>query len=57
LHGNPKSDVDGQALALHYRQLHGLGWWRAMKGNQWPDKRSQTSEITGQKSAAKVNDD
>jgi len=36
LHGNPKSDVDGQALASRYRQLHGLGWWRAMKGNQWP---------------------
>jgi phosphoglycerol transferase MdoB-like AlkP superfamily enzyme len=34
LHGNPKSDVDGTALALHYRQLHGLGWWRAMKGNE-----------------------
>jgi phosphoglycerol transferase MdoB-like AlkP superfamily enzyme len=36
LHGNLRSDVDGAALALHYRQLHGLGWWRAMKGNQWP---------------------
>jgi phosphoglycerol transferase MdoB-like AlkP superfamily enzyme len=35
LHGNPKSDVDGTALALHYRQLHGLGWWRAMKGNDF----------------------
>jgi hypothetical protein len=34
LHGNPKYDVDGAALALHYRQLHALGWWRAMKGNQ-----------------------
>jgi phosphoglycerol transferase MdoB-like AlkP superfamily enzyme len=36
LHGQPRSDVDGEALALHYRQLHGLGWWRAMEGNQWP---------------------
>jgi phosphoglycerol transferase MdoB-like AlkP superfamily enzyme len=36
LHGQSRSDVDGGALALHYRQLHGLGWWRAMKGNQWP---------------------
>jgi len=39
LHGNPKSYVDGQALALRYRQLHGLGWWRAMKGNQWPNSK------------------
>src|ERR1700730_9281595 len=38
LHGQPRSDVDGEALALHYRQLHGLGWWRAMKGNQLPAK-------------------
>jgi hypothetical protein len=36
LHGQARSDVDGESLALHYRQLHGLGWWRAMKGNQWP---------------------
>jgi phosphoglycerol transferase MdoB-like AlkP superfamily enzyme len=35
LHGQSRSDVDGGALALHYRQLHGLGWWRAMKGNHW----------------------
>ena len=38
LHGQPRSDIDGDALALRYRQLHGLGWWRAMKGNQWPAK-------------------
>jgi hypothetical protein len=36
LHGQPKTDVDGEAMALRYRQLHALGWWRAMKGNQWP---------------------
>ena len=36
LHGQSKSDVPGKELALHYRQLHALGWWRAMKGNQWP---------------------
>ena len=36
LHGESRSDVDGEALALHYRQLHALGWWRAMKGNQLP---------------------
>jgi len=36
LHGQGISDVDGNALALRYRQLHGLGWWRAMKGSQWP---------------------
>ena len=57
LHGQARTDIDGKELALRYRQLHGLGWWRAMKGNQWPDKRSQTSEVTNQKSAAKVNDD
>jgi phosphoglycerol transferase MdoB-like AlkP superfamily enzyme len=38
LHGQPRSDVDGQAQALRYRQLHGLGWWRAMKGSRWPAK-------------------
>jgi hypothetical protein len=31
-----RTDVDGEAMALRYRQLHALGWWRAMKGNQWP---------------------
>jgi phosphoglycerol transferase MdoB-like AlkP superfamily enzyme len=36
LHGEPASDVDGKTLALRYRQLHALGWWRAMKGNRWP---------------------
>jgi phosphoglycerol transferase MdoB-like AlkP superfamily enzyme len=37
LHGQTRTDVDGEAMALRYRQLHALGWWRAMKGNQWPD--------------------
>jgi phosphoglycerol transferase MdoB-like AlkP superfamily enzyme len=36
LHGHARAGVDGNASALQYRQLHGLGWWRAMKGNQWP---------------------
>ena len=36
LHGQPASNVDGETLALRYRQFHALGWWRAMKGNQWP---------------------
>jgi phosphoglycerol transferase MdoB-like AlkP superfamily enzyme len=36
LHGLRKIDIDGEAMALKYRQLHALGWWRAMKGNQWP---------------------
>jgi phosphoglycerol transferase MdoB-like AlkP superfamily enzyme len=36
LHGQPAKDVDGETLALRYRQLHALGWWRSMKGNQWP---------------------
>lgn len=40
LHGQARSDIDGEALALHYRQLHGLGWWRAMKGSQWPASKS-----------------
>jgi phosphoglycerol transferase MdoB-like AlkP superfamily enzyme len=38
LHGQPAPNVDGKGLALRYRQLHALGWWRAMKGNQWPAK-------------------
>ncbi len=36
LHGQPVTNVDGEALALRYQQLHGLGWWRAMKGSEWP---------------------
>jgi phosphoglycerol transferase MdoB-like AlkP superfamily enzyme len=36
LHGRPVANVSGESLALRYRQLHALGWWRAMKGNQWP---------------------
>ncbi len=38
LHGQAQPDVDGPAQALRYRQLHGLGWWRAMKGSRWPKK-------------------
>ena len=38
LHGQSAVDVDGKELALRYRQLHALGWWRAMKGNQLPAK-------------------
>jgi phosphoglycerol transferase MdoB-like AlkP superfamily enzyme len=38
LHGRPAPNVDGPGLALRYRQLHALGWWRAMKGNQWPTR-------------------
>jgi phosphoglycerol transferase MdoB-like AlkP superfamily enzyme len=38
LHGRPAADVDGEGLALRYRQLHALGWWRAMKGNRWPTR-------------------
>ena len=44
LQGNPKTGVDGKTLALRYRQLHGLGWWRAMKGNQWP-AQAQTAAL------------
>lgn len=40
LQGQPRPDVDGEALSLRYRQLHGLGWWRAMKGSQWPTSKS-----------------
>jgi phosphoglycerol transferase MdoB-like AlkP superfamily enzyme len=41
LHGQPANDVDGETLALRYRQLHALGWWRAMKGNQLPAKAAK----------------
>ncbi len=37
-HGQQVNNVDGKELELHYRQLEALGWWRAMKGNQWPAK-------------------
>jgi hypothetical protein len=36
LRGQPVTGVNGKELALRYRQLHALGWWRAMRGNQWP---------------------
>jgi phosphoglycerol transferase MdoB-like AlkP superfamily enzyme len=36
LRGQPAANVDGKAMALRYRQLHALGWWRAMKGKEWP---------------------
>lgn len=39
LHGGPATNVDGESLALRYRQLHALGWWRAMKGNEWPAQK------------------
>ena len=44
VHGQPAADVDGKALALRYRQLQALGWWRAMKGSQWPAATSSASE-------------
>ncbi len=36
LHGQPAANINGKEFALRYRQLHGLGWWRAMKGREWP---------------------
>jgi hypothetical protein len=45
LHGRPADSVDGETLTLRYRQLHALGWWRAMKGNEWP--AAQTSPSPG----------
>ena len=57
LEGHPVSDVNGKELALHYRRLSALGWWRAMKGNEWPDDRRQRSEVTGQKSEDKPKGD
>ena len=42
--GQAVTTVDGKALALRYRQLEALGWWRAVKGNQWPTTgRGETS--------------
>ncbi len=38
LHGQSVGNMDGKNFALHYRQLEALGWWRAVKGNQWPAK-------------------
>src|ERR1700731_958952 len=43
LHGGPAGDADGKELALRYRQLHALGWWRAVKGNQWPAQQTSPS--------------
>jgi phosphoglycerol transferase MdoB-like AlkP superfamily enzyme len=40
LHGQPATNVDGEGLSLRYRQLHALGWWRAMRGNRWPAPRA-----------------
>jgi phosphoglycerol transferase MdoB-like AlkP superfamily enzyme len=39
LRGQQASGVDGKGLALRYRELEALGWWRAVKGNQWPQVR------------------
>ena len=38
-HGEPVAGIDGKSLALRYRQLEALGWWRAVKGNQWPTQQ------------------
>ena len=43
LHGRPAADVDGEGLALRYRQLHALGWWRAMKGSRLPPPQASVS--------------
>jgi phosphoglycerol transferase MdoB-like AlkP superfamily enzyme len=43
LKGQPAGNVEGKKLALHYRQLEALGWWRAVKGNQWPATSKQGS--------------
>jgi phosphoglycerol transferase MdoB-like AlkP superfamily enzyme len=39
LHGEAVPRADAKTLAMRYRQLEALGWWRAMKGNQWPTKK------------------
>jgi phosphoglycerol transferase MdoB-like AlkP superfamily enzyme len=37
LHGGPAAaTVPAAELALRYRRLHALGWWRVMEGNRWP---------------------
>jgi phosphoglycerol transferase MdoB-like AlkP superfamily enzyme len=36
LRGNAISNVDAKKLALRYRELEALGWWRAVKGKEWP---------------------
>lgn len=32
----PLVRISVEELALRYRRLHALSWWRAMKGNDWP---------------------
>jgi len=34
--GLPATHVPSAELALHYRQLHGLSWWRTHAGSAWP---------------------
>ncbi|HME88681.1 MAG TPA: LTA synthase family protein [Chthoniobacterales bacterium] len=36
LYGERVNGVDGKTLARRYRQLEALGWWRAVKGKEWP---------------------
>jgi phosphoglycerol transferase MdoB-like AlkP superfamily enzyme len=37
LKGGPgPAEVSGPTLALRYRQIHALAWWRAMQGPAWP---------------------
>ncbi|MFM1942254.1 MAG: hypothetical protein RI897_1236, partial [Verrucomicrobiota bacterium] len=31
-----QGEVHGEALVRRYRQLHGLSWWRSMKGADFP---------------------
>jgi phosphoglycerol transferase MdoB-like AlkP superfamily enzyme len=51
LNGEPlRIDEDADHLILRHRQLHGLGWWRAVKGAAWPSTATTTTRLHNTKS-------
>ncbi len=43
LQGGSASAVPTKDLARKYRELHGLGWWRAESGSAWPASESRVT--------------
>ena len=37
--GSAPAGLPAEKLALRYRQLHALAWWRAMRGPAWPAEK------------------
>jgi len=51
LNGQPLPvDEEADNLILRHRQLHGLGWWRAVKGAAWPSTATTMTRLRNTKS-------